>query len=246
MSFECRLPDAYRSVDFKTFEAIYKIVLGAVKKDIDNLTTINNPSLCVEHLLPLLAAKVGMPYFTETLPYVNRQILKNWWWAIQHKGTEASMKMMACFAIMSFITSKEGVKSMLSYLSSVEVFLKRYTTRTVDSISVDEFKIKPYIEVLYESLSTVSTQKQEERLLQFLNLVRPAGWKIMFKPAAIVREGGDGKGLVIISSDETITQTEAPYIDSTVMNEYPDSGAAGYNEHYGVDFSEIVKEVEDE
>lgn len=240
MSFDCRLPDAYRSIDFKTFEALAKIVLGAIKGDINKITSINNASTCPDHLLPLLADKVGMPYFTETLPYVNRQIIKNWWWAIQHKGTEASMKMMSCFAIMTFIKTNSGIKSMLSYLSSVEVFLKQYTTSVVDDTQVYQYNIKPYIEVLYEKLTDVSQEKQEERLLQFLNLVRPASWKIVFKPSSIVREGGDGKGL-IIKSDELI-QTTAPYADSQVMNEIPDSS---YGQHYGVDFSEIVKEVED-
>ena len=102
----------------------------------------------------------------------------------------------------------------------------------------DLIHIRNYIEVLYELPETITQKDMEERLMMFLDYVRPASWRIKFQPALIQREGGEGKGLVIDSRLQNITQSKENYTErhSYVMD-VPDEERA----ESGVDFSEVFK-----
>ena len=111
--------------------------------------------------------------------------------------------------------------------------------RTFKTINKQTFiHIRNYIEVLYELPETITQKDMEERLMMFLDYVRPASWRIKFQPALIQREGGEGKGLVIDSRVQNINQSKENYTErhSYVMD-VPDEERA----ESGVDFSEVFK-----
>ena len=76
MAFDFRLPEYMRSTDFKVFEGLFKILSGAIKFDIDEITDLKDVLSCPEHMLELLANSIGCPYFTETSPKINREIIR--------------------------------------------------------------------------------------------------------------------------------------------------------------------------
>ena len=47
-AFDVRLPEAYRSTDFKVFEGLGKIALGICKEDINNLSYLNSIDILTE------------------------------------------------------------------------------------------------------------------------------------------------------------------------------------------------------
>lgn len=233
-AFDVRLPEAYRSVDFKVFEGFGKITLGMCKEDINNLSFLNSAEKCPDVLLPYLCKKIGMPYFNCAIPYVNRKILSCWRWMIKNKGSYSALTLMAAFAVMSFTKTKEELKDDLFYIYSVDVYLK--TFKTINKVPFID--IRNYIEVYYQLPDDMAQETMEERLMMFLDYVRPASWRIRFQPALIQREGGEGKGLVIDARQQNTTQTKEKYTErhSYVMDVPDDERAES-----GVDFSEVFR-----
>lgn len=233
-AFDVRLPEAYRSTDFKVFEGLGKIALGICKEDINNLSYLNSIEKCPDNLLPYLCKKIGMPYFSCAIPYLNRKMLSCWRWMIKNKGSYSALTLMAAFAVMSFTKTKEELKDDLFYIYSVDVYLR--TSKTINKQKY--IHIRNFIEVFYELPETITQETMEERLMMFLDYVRPASWRIKFQPALIQREGGEGKGLVIDSRQQNITQSAESYTErhSYVMD-VPDEERA----ESGVDFSEVFK-----
>lgn len=166
MAFDFRLPESMRSVDFTTFEALYKITLGVIKGDIDDISHLQSPDSCPDHMLPLLAGRIGMEYRNDAIPIVNREIIKNWWWAMKHKGTAEALQLMASLALLTYSVSTD----------SVGVY-----NRSVD-IAIDRTTGERYIRISYqpvdESIATI--EEQEKRMTDYIELVRPAGFSIRF------------------------------------------------------------------
>lgn len=236
-AFNVQLPDAYRSVDFKVFEGFSKISMGVCKEDINNLTFLNSADKCPNNLLPLLCGKIGMPYFNNAIPYVNRQILKCWRWMMKNKGSQPAMRLMCSFALMSFAKSESDVKNIIYYSSSIDVYLRTYKTIVREGqLDLIYPNIRNYIEIFYEQIPDLDIEVIEKRLLEYLNYVRPASWRVKFQPALIQREGGEGKGLVIDSRIQNITISPEEYnIGHSQIKDSPDE-----NRHdSGVDFSEV-------
>jgi hypothetical protein len=174
MAFDFRLPECMRSVDFRTFEGLYKICLGAIKHKIDAISNLNSADKCVVHMLPLLAGKLGMEYKNYATPDVNREIIRNWWWAIRHKGTEQSMKLMATLALLTFNTNPEDM-SLYSQFIQMNLTPEYYDGNT---------KVVYNITISYQPIPEVPQEVQEQRMLEFINTVRPAGCGIIdFIPA---------------------------------------------------------------
>ena len=253
-AFDVKLPTTYRSVDFKTFEGLSKIALGVCKEDINQLTLLNSADHCPEHFLPVLCSKIGMPYFSDAIPYVNRQILKLWRWMIKHKGTEEVLRLMSSFALMSFSSKEEDIKSILNYVNSVDVYLrtsKNMANKTPylniinnqtsgetspETGSHTYIHIRPYIEIFYESIPNIEQSLIEERIMKYIAYVRPASWRVRFQPALIQREGGDGHGLLISAGMDNINQSPEQY---TIGHSYVRDEADTTRKEYGVDFSEV-------
>lgn len=236
-SFDVKLPNAYRSTDFKTFEGLAKMVLSVCKQDINDITVLNNADRCPEHFLPFLCSKIGMPYFKNAIPYVNRQMLKLWRWMIKHKGTEDAMRLMTSFALMSFSKSQEEVKTILYYANSVDLYVRTFKNmyNPLDG-GTKYIHIRPYIEIFYESIPGIEEEVIENRIMEFIDYVRPASWRIRFQPAIINREGGEGRGLVIDSRQKRITQSPETY---TVGHSYVRDSEDPNRKESGVDFSEV-------
>lgn len=235
-AFDVRLPEAYRSTDFKTFEGLSKIILSEAKFDIDRLTRLNDSEHCPEHLLSLLCNKIGMPYFTNAIPAVNRQILRCWRWMIKNKGSQPAIKLMSSLAMMSFVENAEDISTIIYYTNTVDVYLRTFKTLESGESFENYTRIRNYIQIFYETIPGFTNSEIEDRILEYINYVRPASWRVVFQPAVIQREGGVGKGLVIDSREQNITQTEEPYtIGHAKIMEEPDEN----RRESGVDFSEV-------
>ena len=153
---------------------------------------------------------------------------------IKNKGSYSALTLMAAFAVMSFTKTKEELKDDLFYIYSVDVYLR--TSKTINKQKY--IHIRNFIEVFYELPETITQETMEERLMMFLDYVRPASWRIKFQPALIQREGGEGKGLVIDSRQQNITQSAENYTEKhSYVMDVPDEERA----ESGVDFSEVFK-----
>lgn len=168
MAFDFRLPESLRSTDFKTFEAIYKIVLSVAKRDIDNITLINDPAQCPPRVVELLAGKVGAEYYGFTSQLINREIIKNWWIAIRNKGTYFAMQLMASLALMTF--NVDGGQESIIYNRSVDIALETLPDGTQ----------RRFIRISYQPVDNATIEEQEERMMDFMEYVRPAGFGAQF------------------------------------------------------------------
>ena len=115
MAFSFRLPDNLRSTDFKVFEALYKIMFGAIKKNINEITDLKDINRCPDYMLPELASSVGCPYLTNTSPYANRQLIKYWWVTIRSKGTESAIRTMAALGLLCYDSINTYVNDIVVY-----------------------------------------------------------------------------------------------------------------------------------
>lgn len=152
---------------------------------------------------------------------------------MKNKGSYSALTLMAAFGVMSFVKTKEELRENLFYVHSVDVYLKTYKMVGTETF----IDIRNYIEVLYEQLPEHSTDEMEERLMMYLDYVRPASWRVLFKPALIQREGGEGKGLIIDARQKNAIQTPEEYTQrhSYVMDEPDDK-----RKEFGVDFTEVL------
>ena len=122
------------------------------------------------------------------------------------------------------------------YTDTVDVYLRTFKSIGSGEESFDYTRIRNYIQIFYESIPGITNSEIEDRILEYINYVRPASWRVVFQPAVIQREGGVGKGLVIDSREQNITQTEEPYtIGHAKIMEEPDEN----RRESGVDFSEV-------
>jgi hypothetical protein len=177
MPFDLRFPDVLRSTDFKVFEAIYKIIFGSIKKDVDGITDLKNVERCAEHMLPLLAGSVGCDYFSDTTPAVNRLIIKNWWWLMKNKGTLSAIQTAASLGLIAYDNTRANVSGTIMYGRTVELVIDKTTGEI-------------FIRIAYQELSE-STSEDESKQLQWMQrmveYVRPAGFIISFTPSKFTR-----------------------------------------------------------
>lgn len=178
MAFDFRLPDYLRTTDFSVFEALYKILFGAIKKDIDGITELKCVDHCAEHMLPLLAHNVGCDYFSDTTPAVNRLIIKNWWWLMKNKGTIGALQTAASLGLIAYDAAKfNTVNDSIMYARTVEIITDKITGEVI-------------IRVAYESFDDETSEDekaQHEWMRKIVEYVRPAGFKVTFIPSKFTK-----------------------------------------------------------
>lgn len=178
MAFDFRLPDYFRTTDFSVFEALYKIMFGALKKDVDGITELKCVNHCAEHMLPLLAHNIGCDYFSETTPEVNRLILKNWWWLMKNKGTIGALQTAASLGLIAYDAAKGNLADeSIMYGRTVEIITDKVTGEVI-------------IRVAYQSLEEETEEEekaQQEWMKRIVEYVRPAGFKVSFVPSQFTK-----------------------------------------------------------
>lgn len=170
------LPENLRTTDFKVFEALYNIVLETLKNDINRITDLKNVDKCVSHMLPYLSNSIGAPYFNDTTPEVNREIIKNWWWLMKNKGTLRALQTAALLGLMAF--NAQYNKQNNTAISLLD--------RSVD-ILTDPNTSEIYVRISYQNLDEMHRKEQENWITTLINYVRPAGFRINLSPSQFVR-----------------------------------------------------------
>lgn len=177
MAFDFRLPDYLRSTDFKTFEGAYKIMFGAIKKDINGITDLKDVDKCAEHMLPLLAGFIGCDYFSETTPEVNRLIIKNWWWLMKNKGTLRAIQTAASLGLIAYDNAKHTNPGNAMYGRTVEIVLDIVTGEI-------------FVRVAYQQLDeevNIDQTEQQAWMKKMIEYVRPAGYKVTLVPSQFTK-----------------------------------------------------------
>lgn len=168
-----KLPEYLRSTDFKTFEGLMKVLFGSIKKDIDYIPELKDYENCPEHMLPILAQSIGCPYFNATTPYVNRLIIKNWWWMMKNRGTLPAIEMATSLAMLAYN----------KVLNSNQINIYG---RTIE-LYFDETEGIIYIRGFYQTSETDSTISQEQWIKDIVKYVLPAGFKFVSLPSEFMK-----------------------------------------------------------
>lgn len=174
MAFDFRLPESLRTTDFKVFEALFKIMFGAIKKDINGITDLKDINKCAEHMLPLLSNLVGCDYFSDTTPEVNRLIIKNWWWLMKNKGSISAIQTAASLGLVAYDANQSGSINNVMY------------GRTIETV-VDQVTGEIYIRVAYQQLDNENIEEQKNWILKLIEYVKPAGYKISLVPSEFTK-----------------------------------------------------------
>ena len=174
MAFDFRLPEYMRSTDFKVFEGLFKILSGAIKFDIDEITDLKDVLSCPEHMLELLANSIGCPYFTETSPKINREIIRQWWWMMRNKGTIDGLQTATSLGLMAYDSAKGTQLEDIMYGRSVDIL-------------VDQNTGEIYIRVVYQTIDEDSEKEQYDWIYKFIEYVRPAGFRIEYIPSQFTK-----------------------------------------------------------
>lgn len=168
-----KLPEYLRSTDFKTFEGLMKVLFGSIKKDIDYIPELKDYENCPEHMLPILAQSIGCPYFNATTPYVNRLIIKNWWWMMKNRGTLPAIEMATSLAMLAYN----------KVLNSNQINIYGRTIELYFDITVGLI----YIRDFYQTSETDSTISQEQWIKDIVKYVLPAGFKFVSLPSEFTK-----------------------------------------------------------
>ena len=215
MAFDFRLPEAYRSVDFRVFEGLLKLTASTIKGNIDSVTKLVDIEHCPTDFVEFLGDRIGYEYNYNTSTQANKELLKHWWEMLQNKGNIRGLKLAVAFAFicLRFIASEEDftwedLLEITSYISMVTISIT-YSTGV--------------IEILYPEVLGTTTDI-EDLIEHFLPYVMPAGMTYLLTPAEV------------IPTEETIVVSESLTVGDAL---YTDDDFASYDEDVEFGFSEV-------